>query len=46
MEVIESGKLIYTDEIRKGFTTHVSAIDDFDEGVKAANNSDIAIIKY
>ena len=44
MDVIESGKLIYTDEIREGISVHVNATEDFDEGIKAANNSDIAII--
>ena len=44
MEVISSGKLIYTDEIREGITVHVNATENIEEGVNAAKNSDIAII--
>ena len=44
LEVIESGKLIYTDEIRGNLTVHVSGTEDIEGGVNAAKNADIAII--
>ena len=44
ISIIESGKLIYTDEEREGILVHVNASEDIDSGVNAANDSDISII--
>ena len=44
MKINSSGKLIYTNEDRKGVEVHVSAEEDIDRAVEIANNSDIAII--
>ena len=46
--VVSSGKLIYTDEIRKkgtkNITVHVKAKEDIEEGVKIAKDVDVAIV--
>jgi len=48
IEVLSSGKLIYTDEIReiKGEkkTVHVSAKEDIESGVEIAKKADVAIV--
>ena len=44
ISVTSSGNLIYTDEDRDGVTVHVSAVEDIENGVKVANESDIAIV--
>ena len=44
IEIIESGKLKYTDEEKDGVLVHVSAEEDIEAGVNAALNSDVSII--
>ena len=44
IEVKESGKLIYTDEIKDGLTVHVGAQEDIDNGVEIAKNAEVAIV--
>ena len=48
IEVLSSGKLIYTDEIREikgeNKTVHVSAKEDIESGVEIAKKADVAIV--
>ena len=44
INVISSGKLIYTDEKRGENTVHISALEDIDNGVKTSKDADVVIV--